>query len=242
MEPRILFRGRAVSCWAGAGGSVSQGGKPGRAGSGAYPPGGAPSYGGFTGYAGTPQGPGGYYGTGATGGCCLAFPSCDPGDKQMGPGPCPPGISCYQRSACCSTITCLSLKSCGPPPTCNPGDIQIGGTCNYPCYTVSSCSGSVNCLPVYPSWDGGVFDGGGSACNPSAEYYRHYLGYSASQCAVIDYGCPINTTGFSNACGCGCEQRLGCPQWVDCMPSNGPVNPYCTDAGHALCPYTTRAL
>ncbi|HEX7670465.1 MAG TPA: hypothetical protein VF395_12810, partial [Polyangiaceae bacterium] len=103
---------------------------------------------------------------------------------------------------------------------------------------------TVNCMPsTYPYWDGGVppYEGG-LACNPSAEYYRNYVGHSPGQCAVIDYGCPINTTGFGNPCGCGCEQPRGCPQWVDCMPTNGPVNPYCTDAGRAQCPYTQRAL
>ena len=137
------------------------------------------------------------------------------------------------------------MKTCGPPPACNPGDLQVGGSCNYPCYSVSSCGTTVNCQPVYyPSWDGGIpisIDGGVS-CNPSAEYYRNYFGYSQSQCAVIDYGCPINTNGFNNACGCGCEQRRGCPEWVNCMPSNGPTNPYCTDAGRTQCPYTKRAL
>jgi hypothetical protein len=228
--------------YSGVGGSTSQGAYPGRAGSG-------PGYGGFTGYAGSPQGPGGYYyGTGGAvtagfGGCCLALPSCAPGDKQINQ-PCPPGLSCYQSNACCSSITCVSAKSCGTPPSCNPGDVQVPGTCSYPCYSVSSCGKTVSCMPLtYPSWDGGVppYEGG-PGCNPSAEYYRHYFGYSPSQCAVVDYGCPINTTGFNNGCGCGCEQRLGCPQWVDCMPSNGPQNPYCTDAGRTQCPYTQRAL
>jgi hypothetical protein len=98
---------------------------------------------------------------------------------------------------------------------------------------------------IYPVWDSGVpaIDGGGpGSCNPSTEYYRNYVGLNQSQCAVIDFGCPINTTGFSNACGCGCQQRAGCPEWVNCMPSNVPMNPYCSDAGRAQCPYTKRAL
>lgn len=56
------------------------------------------------------------------------------------------------------------------------------------------------------------------ACSPKDEWYRKYVATSPSQCAVIDFLCPSNTTYFANACGCGCEQSSSCPQWFNCMP------------------------
>ena len=35
---------------------------------------------------------------------------------------------------------------------------------------------------------------------------------------MIYFVCPENTSYFSNACGCGCEQSQSCPQWINCMP------------------------
>jgi hypothetical protein len=58
------------------------------------------------------------------------------------------------------------------------------------------------------------------ACDPTKEWWRQYVATDPAQCMVIDYGCPANTTGFENECGCGCEQAASCPQWFDCMPPN----------------------
>ena len=55
-------------------------------------------------------------------------------------------------------------------------------------------------------------------CNPEAEWYRKYISESLETCAVIDFGCPPNTIGFENQCGCGCEQNAACPEWFNCMP------------------------
>ncbi len=58
-------------------------------------------------------------------------------------------------------------------------------------------------------------------CDPGQEWYRDYVSKSPKECATISYACPENTTAFSNACGCGCEQDPSCPQWFDCMPPAG---------------------
>jgi hypothetical protein len=72
------------------------------------------------------------------------------------------------------------------------------------------------------------------ACDPKVEWWRNYVATDPSTCQVIDYTCPPNTTGFSNGCGCGCEQAASCPQWFDCMP------PATCDAAalQAQCPYS----
>ncbi len=71
------------------------------------------------------------------------------------------------------------------------------------------------------------------ACDASKEWWRDYVGKSPQECMTIKYACPMNTTPFSNACGCGCEQDASCPQSIDCMP---PA-PNC-DALQKKCPYS----
>ncbi|MBW2735005.1 MAG: hypothetical protein JRH20_21705 [Deltaproteobacteria bacterium] len=74
-------------------------------------------------------------------------------------------------------------------------------------------------------------------CDPKSEWYRDYVSTDPEQCKVIKYSCPVNTTYFSNTCGCGCEQDASCPQWVNCMP---PA-PCDVDALRERCPYTQIA-
>jgi len=75
-------------------------------------------------------------------------------------------------------------------------------------------------------------------CDPEKEWYRDYVSTDPMTCAVIDFACPPNTTGFENACGCGCEQDPSCPQYFDCMP------PAMCDfeALKEQCPYSGFAL
>lgn len=79
-------------------------------------------------------------------------------------------------------------------------------------------------------------------CNPASEtHQRSYVGKSPSECAVIDFSCPANTTMFENACGCGCEQGVGCPDFFDCQPSPG-VPPCDTNQIKTQCPYSGIAF
>lgn len=73
-------------------------------------------------------------------------------------------------------------------------------------------------------------------CDPKSEWWRHYVATDLQTCAVIDFGCPDHTTGFENQCGCGCQQELSCPQWLDCTP---PAN--CAELVKK-CPYSGVAL
>ncbi|PID37907.1 MAG: hypothetical protein CSB49_08290 [Proteobacteria bacterium] len=59
------------------------------------------------------------------------------------------------------------------------------------------------------------------SCDPKAEWYRKYVATDVQQCQTIKYVCPPNTTHFTNACGCGCEQDKSCPEWFNCMPPAG---------------------
>ncbi len=49
-------------------------------------------------------------------------------------------------------------------------------------------------------------------CNPNQEPWRDYRGTNrTTDCARLQLTCPVGTTQFTNACGCGCEQRRDCP-------------------------------
>lgn len=81
--------------------------------------------------------------------------------------------------------------------------------------------------------------GKGCICNPSGEWWRHYL--AAGSCAAD--ACPANTWPFANQCGCGCEESLGnCPEYFDCMPGPNTSSPCPTAEQSALCPYTSVAM
>jgi hypothetical protein len=80
--------------------------------------------------------------------------------------------------------------------------------------------------------------GRGCICNPSGEWWRHYL--AAGSCAAD--ACPANTWQFTNQCGCGCQESLGnCPEYFDCMPGPNTPSPCPTAEQSALCPYTIVA-
>ncbi len=80
------------------------------------------------------------------------------------------------------------------------------------------------------------------ACNPDTEPYRSYAGKSPDACKAIDFMCPDNTTMFTNACGCGCEQSDQCPDFFDCMPGGVPMTADCDPTLEAMCPYSTVAM
>ncbi len=76
------------------------------------------------------------------------------------------------------------------------------------------------------------------ACDADNEWYRDYVGSSVEECALIDFGCPDNTTYFSNQCGCGCEQSSECPQFFNCMPPSDCDE----EAIEKQCPYSEIAV
>src|SRR5438132_1048756 len=103
------------------------------------------------------------------------------------------------------------------------------------CVIFVACGGTVGSDTPIDGGAGGSTVAAGSVgsctkkacqCDPTAEaHQRVYVGKSPSECAVIDFTCTGNTTMFSNACGCGCEQDPSCPDWFDCQPS--PNTPPC---------------
>jgi hypothetical protein len=128
------------------------------------------------------------------------------------------------------TVSC-SLLPCPPPAGC----IYEGRT-----YALGASFPSSDGCNTCTCYEGGAVGCTTMACvcDPTAEWYRHYVATSPSQCELIDYECPANTTYFGNDCGCGCEQDRSCPQWFDCMEGSAcdPV------AIKQKCPYSGIAL
>lgn len=81
---------------------------------------------------------------------CLAIPTCDGGDKQV--TTCPAGATCYQRSACGTTITCAEPEvNCAAVPACDAGDVQVTdvGQCNkVSCYSRTVCGTTIWCTDL----------------------------------------------------------------------------------------------
>ena len=86
---------------------------------------------------------------------CDAVPTCNKGDVtvSMCPASTPVGVhlTCYLRSACGSTISCVHPDSaCTALPHCTAGDIEVTAidTCSKPgisCYPVTECNFTIHC-------------------------------------------------------------------------------------------------
>ncbi len=81
---------------------------------------------------------------------CDAVPSCDKGDTQVKSCPGGTGISCYPRTLCGSTITCMHRDACLALPECDPGDKEVVdiSTCKQPgaaCYSRTACNFTIWC-------------------------------------------------------------------------------------------------
>jgi hypothetical protein len=225
----------------GTGGKLSgTGGKVSRGNGGTVGSGSGPSYGGKASSGGA-IGVGGIGVAGAAGaGCCLAYPTCSPGDVQVVGGPCPPDGSCYTVTACCTTIWCRQTSGCIPTMMpCKTGYKETTGPCpsGSSCYQTLNCNALVTCVAP-PVYDAGTVDPG---CGGGPPRGVRYISTSPEKCKLIDYACPAGTTGYADGCGCGCRQPDACPDYVNCGPSvpPGPQNPYCADT--SKCPYSIRA-
>jgi hypothetical protein len=130
---------------------------------------------------------------------------------------------------------------CEPDGTVICTEVACSGGCTYAgmmypegasfpaldgCNTCTCSGGAVGCTTV------------ACACDPEKEWWNHYVATDPAQCAVIDYGCPMSTSGFENDCGCGCTQDPSCPQSFDCQPPATCDVP----ALQAMCPYSTIAM
>jgi hypothetical protein len=121
---------------------------------------------------------------------------------------------------------------------CNTCSCEAGGVVGCTFVLCLGCTYEGQTYPPgasFPSLDGcntcSCYDGGAVGCttmaclcDPQIEWYRQYVASSAATCNIIDFGCPENTTLFSNVCGCGCQQDASCPRWFDCMPPT-PCDP-----------------
>ncbi|MBI4955130.1 MAG: hypothetical protein HY908_24115 [Myxococcales bacterium] len=196
--------------------------------------------------------------------CTVGGQTYEPGQSFPSPDGCNTCTCGDDGQAACTLLGCVTCVHGGQ--TYQPGDVFPNangcGTCTCEPMGTVSCTApacSIGCEFGGPSFDLGdevpagdgcntctcAADGFGCtkmacACNPGAEFGRDYVGNSPAECAVIDFGCPPNTTYFGNDCGCGCEQAPWCPQYFGCMPGSGPG---CDTAGLSeLCPYSGFAL
>jgi hypothetical protein len=123
--------------------------------------------------------------------------------------------------------------ACSAPP-CAPGYSATTTACTpddnlpSPCYSVVDCGARFVCQKL------------NMACQRASDFGRRYRFADTTSCRSSLSVCPVNTKGFSDACGCGCEQASTCTEWVDCMPGPASQSPLCADS--TLCPYTLRAL
>ena len=129
-----------------------------------------------------------------------------------------PGDS-FPATDSCGTCSCddegkvtCTTPPCPKDPGCVYAGKSYGEGAQYPaidgCNTCQCENGASVCTKV------------ACQCNPDKEWWRKYVSTDPKQCEVIDYGCPMNTTGFQNDCGCGCEEDPSCPQYFDCEPPN----------------------
>jgi hypothetical protein len=116
-------------------------------------------------------------------------------------------------------------------PSCAAGYSLVGTGCTVstpnPCYSMDECGGGLVCQKT------------SITCDRAAEYNRRYQLADTTLCETTTLTCVTNTTAFKSACGCGCEQASGCPEWFDCMPG-GTLDPACSDS--TICPFSGRAL
>jgi hypothetical protein len=151
-----------------------------------------------------------------------------------------PGES-FPSSDDCNTCYCVedgsvecTAMDCGHM-TCSYGGktYQVGET-----FPAREACNTCECRHVIPAGEPIVdCTAIGCACDPAAEWWREYVATSPGTCALIDYGCPANTTMFGNDCGCGCEQSVDCPEWFDCMEPSGCD----VEAIKIACPYSRIA-
>ncbi len=169
------------------------------------------------------------------------------------------------KSGCCGlTFTAVNASRvddvackppyppCAPPPPM-PDDLRVAqcnaGTCALVEPTAIACGGFTTNPHACPAGyvckkDGVPMDVPGkcvAGCDESKEPNRKYVAHSPEQCKLVRYACEPGTVGFSNDCGCGCEQPSDCPTFINCMPGPGDTATTCATL-RAKCPYTPVAF
>lgn len=161
--------------------------------------------------------------------CCQAAATCAEGETELQVADdCPIEAECYSASICCDTTWCMKPQApCKAVPTCAESETEV-----QECPSDSACVQRALCGTVI------TCDVGLVICDLGPQPNRHYIAGPAIECEGIDFACPEHTLGFSDHCGCGCEQPDSCPEVIDCEPG-GEMDPLC-DSNE--CPYSTRAL
>jgi hypothetical protein len=91
-------------------------------------------------------------GTSGGGGNCTMAPACDKGDRSFATSTAAcieiTGVSCYERSACGSTIWCqhTDIDNCDGLPACKPGWVEVKGCVpDSECEKVTACGKTIIC-------------------------------------------------------------------------------------------------
>lgn len=166
---------------------------------------------------------------------CAAVPTCDSGDERV-TGSCPDGGSCYQRTTCDQTITCLDddadggtdagpsdtselMNSCGAAPVCDRGDEEVTGGCpdGGNCYEVTACEMTITCLAT---GDAGSTDASSPSDTAECGTGETFVQEACIQCDGAG-GCAEREARCVATCGertdCSSDSRdlpLGCREGV----------------------------
>jgi hypothetical protein len=182
------------------------------------------------GVGGGTGGEGAQTGAGGAPVCCDGAAACAESETTLEVADdCPMGAECHSVTFCCSTVWCMKPQApCDGIPSCSDGETLVDDCpSDATCVRRAMCGSVITC-----QLDGFV------ACDLGSQPNRNYIGSSAESCEGIDFACPEHTLGFSDYCGCGCEQPDTCPEFIDCAPG-GDVDPLCESNE---CPYSQRGL
>lgn len=134
------------------------------------------------------SGGGGAGGSGGAGGVCTMAPACNAGDETFASSDAAcieiAGMSCYERTACGSTIWCrhTDTDQCAAVPTCKPGWQEVKGCVpDSECEKVTVCGMSIICQ--------NICEGPQPICDPGDTQVT-----SQSGCLQDDAKCYSRTT------------------------------------------------
>jgi hypothetical protein len=115
-------------------------------------------------------------------------PACNPGDRVAAHDACVEisGISCYERSACGTTIGCQREHAqCDGTPECNPGYGQVNACApDSDCKTVTACGVTILCQKADPPCEGPapICDPGDKQVSSQSECLQDAKCYARSVC------------------------------------------------------------
>lgn len=153
-------------------------------------------------------------------GCCLAQPICGPDETEIASeAECPAGASCYENSACCSTIWCARPQvQCAAVPTCTGGSFEVA-ECpeDTLCTPQTLCGTTIVCQELgpqcdaYPSCPEGTVEV--DECPQDVSCSTQSICGTTIQCTQSE---NPPSCGGGPTCPEGTREVSGCPSSGDC--------------------------